>query len=360
MNLNARYLAALAPTVWGSTYLVTTELLPPGRPLLAAAARALPAGLALTLAARKLPHGRWLARLAVLGTLNIGAFFIFLFAAAYRLPGGVAAVVGSVQPLIVLGLSGLWLGSRITTKQVGAAALGAFGVALLVLRANAALDPVGILAALAGACSMAAGIVLTKRWGRPEGTGLLVFTGWQLLFGGLLVLPVALTVEGLPSTLTPTNLAGYSYLAVIGALLAYAIWFWGIERIPPASASFLGLLSPVMASLLGYLALSQTYNGVQLLGAVTVLAAVLLGQLATPTVRAGAPQPERLLAVEPTARARTLQPERPLAVRANVRAGAPGPERLLAVRANVQVGAPRPEWPVGVEPPAPAVLASRV
>ncbi len=35
---------AFAPAVWGSTYLVTTELLPANRPLLAAAVRALPAG----------------------------------------------------------------------------------------------------------------------------------------------------------------------------------------------------------------------------------------------------------------------------------------------------------------------------
>ena len=38
---------ALAPAAWGTTYLVTTELLPPGRPLLAGALRALPAGLVL-------------------------------------------------------------------------------------------------------------------------------------------------------------------------------------------------------------------------------------------------------------------------------------------------------------------------
>jgi probable blue pigment (indigoidine) exporter len=289
MKINARYLAAFAPTVWGSTYLVTTEWLPPGRPLLAAAIRALPAGLILTMAARRLPHGLWLARLAVLGTLNIGAFFILLFTAAYRLPGGVAAVMGSVQPLIVLALSALWLRSRITALQVGAAALGVAGVALLVLRASARLDPVGVTAALLGTASMAAGIVLTKRWGRPEGTGLLVFTGWQLMFGGLLVLPVALLVEGLPARITLANVAGYGYLAVIGALIAYAVWFWGIERIPPASASFLGLLSPVVASVLGYLVLDQLFNGAQVLGAVAVLAAVVVGQLATPTVPAAAP-----------------------------------------------------------------------
>ncbi|MGO4430748.1 EamA family transporter, partial [Streptomyces sp. MCAF7] len=52
-------LTALAPAVWGTTYLVTTELLPPDRPLLAAVVRALPAGLLLVLVTRRLPRGVW-------------------------------------------------------------------------------------------------------------------------------------------------------------------------------------------------------------------------------------------------------------------------------------------------------------
>jgi len=96
---------ALVPVVWGSTYLVTTELLPPGRPLLAAALRALPAGLVLVLLTRRLPRGTWWWRAPVLGALNIGVFFSLLFVAAYRLPGGIAAVILAMQPLLVAALA---------------------------------------------------------------------------------------------------------------------------------------------------------------------------------------------------------------------------------------------------------------
>ena len=54
-------LTALAPAVWGSTYLVTTEALPAGYPVTLAALRALPAGL-LLLAAHALPAAPCLAR----------------------------------------------------------------------------------------------------------------------------------------------------------------------------------------------------------------------------------------------------------------------------------------------------------
>lgn len=69
---------AIAPLAWGTTYLVTTEALPPGRPLLAGVLRALPAGLALAALTRRRPVGRWWAKAAVLGILNIGGFFALL------------------------------------------------------------------------------------------------------------------------------------------------------------------------------------------------------------------------------------------------------------------------------------------
>jgi probable blue pigment (indigoidine) exporter len=156
-------LTAVAPSVWGSTYLVTTELLPPDRPLLAAVLRALPAGVLLLLIAPGRPRGAWWGRAALLGTLNIGAFFALLFLAAYRLPGGVAATVTSLQPLLVAGLAAVVLAERVRARTAVAGLIGVVGVALLVLRADAALDAVGVLAAVGAAVSMATGVVLSKR-----------------------------------------------------------------------------------------------------------------------------------------------------------------------------------------------------
>ncbi len=277
-------LTALAPTVWGSTYLVTTEFLPPDKPLLAATLRALPAGLILLLATRVLPKGIWWARAAVLGVLNIGAFFYFLFLAAYHLPGGVAALVMAIQPMIVLLLGPLLLNAGIRPIQIGSCLLAAAGVALLVLQPQAGLDAMGVLAGLLGALCMACGIVLTKRWGRPEGVSLLAFTGWQLTAGGLVLLPVTLASESLPSHLTWGNIGGFAYLGIIGALVAYALWFNGLARLPALAASFLSFASPLCATVLGYLFLDQSLSPLQLVGAAAVIGAVTLAQR-----RAGGP-----------------------------------------------------------------------
>ena len=270
------FLTALAPAIWGSSYIVTTELMPAGMPLTLAMLRALPAGLVLLLAVRRLPSGIWWARVAVLGALNFTIFWGALFVAAYRLPGGVAATVGAIQPLIVVGLAAVWLGVPVTLRAVMAAVAGIGGVALLLLGPEAALDPVGVGAGLIGAVSMASGMVLTRRWQPP--VDLLTLTAWQLTAGGLLLVPLALWLEPGVPVFTAQNWMGWLWLSGVGAALTYVIWFRGVMRLPPAAVSSLGFLSPLSAVLLGWVVLGEGLTWLQLIGALVVLAAVYAGQ----------------------------------------------------------------------------------
>ncbi|MBF4245101.1 DMT family transporter [Vibrio anguillarum] len=269
-------LTAIAPIVWGSTYIVTTELLPAESPLLASTIRALPAGLFLVLISKTLPDSKWLSRLALLGFLNIGLFFYCLFFAATYLPGGMASIVMSIQPMFVLLLSWKWLKSELSSCQIWASVVGISGIVLLVINSTVQINLLGVVVASIGTLSMASGVVLTKKWERPSEITLLSFTGWQLLFGGFMLLPVALWVEGLPEHLSLSNYIGYLYLSVIGAILGYSLWFRGIEKLPPVTVSFLGFLSSVSACVLGYLILDQTLTWLQLLGAMFVLVAIAL------------------------------------------------------------------------------------
>ncbi|MFI9171289.1 EamA family transporter [Streptomyces lincolnensis] len=281
-------LTALAPVSWGTTYAVTTEFLPADRPLFTGLLRALPAGLVLLALARRLPKGAWWGKAAVLGALNIGAFFPLLFLSAYRMPGGMAAVVGSVGPLLVVGLSALLLGQRPTPRSVLTGLVAAFGVSLVVLKAAGALDPVGVLAALASTASMSAGTVLTKRWGRPEGVGPLALTAWQLTAGGLLIAPLAFLVEGAPPALDSRAIGGYLYLALANTAIAYWLWFQGIGRLTATQVTFLGPLSPLTAAVVGWAALGQALTPVQVAGMALAFGATVAGQLG---VRASAPRP---------------------------------------------------------------------
>ncbi|RKE23248.1 EamA family transporter [Streptomyces sp. TLI_171] len=272
-------LTALAPAVWGTTYVVTTELLPPGHPMFAALLRALPAGLIAVAFTRKLPHGSWWGKAAALGILNIGLFLPLLFTAAERLPGGVAGTLTAVQPMIVALLAVLVLRQRLSGRRLLWGLVGVVGVGLVVIGPSAALDAVGVAAGLGGAATMALGVTLTKRWGRPEGVSPLALTGWQLTAGGLFLLPLTFLFEGAPPAIDGRAALGYLWLGLVGGLLTYALWFQGIATLPVGNVAVLGLLSPLVAAALGALLLGQTLGPVQLVGFALALASIVAGQL---------------------------------------------------------------------------------
>ena len=125
------------------------------------------------------------------------------------------------------------------------------GVALLVLTPRAALDATGVAAGLGAAAAMAAGTVLSKLWRPPVSP--LVFTGWQLTAGGLMLAPLALALEGPPPALSAANVAGLAWLGLIGAAATYALWFRGLARLPPSVVSPLALLSQYLPDVVNQL-----------------------------------------------------------------------------------------------------------
>lgn len=279
MKILATSVTAFAPLVWGTTYVVTTELLPPGHPLFAALVRALPAGLIAIALTRTLPRATWWLKAAALGTLNVGVFLPLLFVSAERLPGGVAATLGAAQPLLVAVLAVAVLRQSPSAWYFAWGLVGVAGVGVVVIGPGAGVDPVGIAAGLAGTSAMALGVILTKRWGRPDGVGPTAYAGWQLAAGGLFLLPLTWVFEGTPPAVDGPAALGYLWLGLPGGLIAYSLWFRGITTLPVTSVAVLGLLSPMVAALLGAVLLDQLLRPVQLLGFALALAAIVAAQL---------------------------------------------------------------------------------
>lgn len=267
------FLTALAPAIWGSTYIVTSQFLPPDRPFIAALLRVLPAGIALLIWSRRFPLRAEWWKLIVIGILNIGAFQALLFIAAYRLPGGLAAVIGAIQPLLVMLLAWCVDRQRSPWLAVLSAFMGIAGMAMLLLSPQTTLEPLGIAAAFLGAMSMALGTWLSRRW--AIALPVIALTGWQLLIGGIVLAPIALLIDPPLHQVTLTQAAGYLWLCVAGAMLAYGLWFRGISRLSPVAVSAMSLLSPVTAVLLGWVFLGQKIEGLALVGLVIVLFSVL-------------------------------------------------------------------------------------
>jgi probable blue pigment (indigoidine) exporter len=266
----------VAPIAWGTTYVTTENLLPDDRPLFSAAVRALPVGLVIVALRRELPRGSWWWRSLVLGTCTMGLFFCFLFVAAYRLPGGLASTMTAMSPLAVMALAAVLIRERPTRAGLAGGVVGVAGVGLLVMRSGTTVDPVGVLAAVGAVLVSATGFVLMKRWESP--TDLLTLTGWQLTAAGLVLAPVALLVEGAPPDLTARNLVGYGWLGVVGTGLAYACWFHGLSRMTAGATALVGLVNPVVGTVLGVVVMGEAFGPAQAAGILLVLSGVLGGQ----------------------------------------------------------------------------------
>jgi probable blue pigment (indigoidine) exporter len=274
-------MTVLAPIAWGTTYVTVTQLLPAGRPLLVATMRVVPAGLVLLVVgafvSRWRPRGAEWWNTAKLAVFNFGLFFPLLSVAVYRLPGGVAAALGGLQPILVVVLSRIVSGRTPRMRELVVGCVAAFGVGLVAIHPGAGLDTLGLLAAAGANVSFAIGVVLTKRYPTPSNR--IAATGWQLLIGGGLLLPLMLVVEGAPPALTGRNVAGFMYLSLIGTAVAFIVWFNGIRRLPAASPPLLGLAAPVTGALLGWTILDQSLSAVQLTGFAITIGAIAYGGL---------------------------------------------------------------------------------
>lgn len=269
-------LTAIVPVAWGSTYLVTEKFLPPDRPLFAALMRALPAGLILLLILRQLPKGEWWWKAAVLGACNIGLFFPLIFLAAYELPGGLAATIQAASPLAVMAIAWPLLRERPVAIRVFAALIGLAGVSLLVLRSPDGVTPLGLFGAFGSVLVSALGFVLVKRWKAP--VPMLTLVSWQLVAGGLLLLPLALLVEGAPPAIDLPAAGGFLWIGLFGTVIAYTCWFHGLSRMPAGAVALVGLLNPVTGTVLGVAFAAEAFGPVQALGMAIVLGSVLAGQ----------------------------------------------------------------------------------
>ena len=274
---------AIAPVAWGANYFVTRQFLPSGLPLYGAAIRALPAGLILLALGRARPRGSWWWRSLVLGTLNVAAFFVLIYIAAQLLPTNLASALMATSPLTIMLFAWALLAERPQVMHLAGAGIGISGVCLMLLTGAASANPLGVLAS-AGAMMMSSiGYVLAKRWsGQVE---VLASTSWQLIAGGLILLPFAAVFEGAPPAMDGAAILGFGYVTIIATALAFTAWFAGLRRLPAATVGLIGLLNPVTGVLLGTAIGGEALTARQVCGLALVVGGVLLGQRVAPRKR---------------------------------------------------------------------------
>ncbi|MFI0714557.1 DMT family transporter [Streptomyces inhibens] len=276
-------ITAIAPVAWGTNYYVTHEFLPAGHPLYGAVIRALPAGVLLLALCRERPHGSWWWKSLVLGVLNMGAFFALVYLAAQLLPTSLASTIMANSPLVMMLIAWALVAERPQLPHLIGAGLGVGGVCLMLLTGATSIDPLGVLASVAAMVMSSWGYILAKRWSRE--VDVLASTSWQLIAGGLVLLPLAVVVEGAPPALDIPAVLGFGYVTVVATALAFVAWFAGLRHLPAATVGLVGLLNPVTGVLLGTMIAGEALTVRQLCGLALVLTGILLGQPVARRVR---------------------------------------------------------------------------
>ena len=272
--------------VWGSTYAairVAVETLPP---LLMVSSRFLIAGGILYVVTRlrgAAPPSlrRWRGAAAV-GTLMLVTGSTVLCWAEQYVPSGLAAAMLATVPMWTVVLDWrLFRGPRPRPLALVGIALGVVGVARLAGGGGAAVGELGLwgpLVILGAACSWSTGSLLSRRIEQPPSTFQAV--GMQMLWAGVAVgLLAVLRGEGaalLTARPTALSVAAWAYLTVVGTLITLVAYVWLLRTVRPALVSTYAFVNPVIALLLGWLALGEILTAGMVAGAALVVVAVVL------------------------------------------------------------------------------------
>jgi len=200
---------------------------------------------------------------------------LFFYAALDRLPLGITVTLEFVGPLGVA-----IIGSR-RPRDVVWVVLAAAGILLLSDGGGEGVDALGVVLALTAGFFWGAYIVLSDRVGAlAPGVGGATMAA---VLSAVMVAPLGIA-EGGGELLDPAVLAAGAAVGVLSTAIPYAFEMEALRRLPRAVFGVLMSLEPAVAAAIGFLALSQGLDAVEILaiGLVVVASAGALRSAAAP------------------------------------------------------------------------------
>jgi drug/metabolite transporter (DMT)-like permease len=289
---------ALVYVFWGSTYLAigvtSAEGIPP---FVMCATRFLIAGPLMlagcALFGRKVSVSRpEAARLAAVGGLLLVAGNGGLAWAEQYVPTGYAALIIAVTPIWFLVLETfVFRGDRMSGRGTIGLALGIVGIALLMWPKIAhretlgVMQMVGSISLLFSSFSWAVGSVLSRKWQMKVDP--FVATSWEMIFAGLGHLVLALiTGQYHRAVFNQRGVTAVLYLIVFGSWIGYSAYIWLLKHVPTPKVATYAYVNPIVAVLLGWLILHESFDRYMQAGSIVIVAAVAL--VTTAKVHSGA------------------------------------------------------------------------
>ncbi len=268
-------LLILLGLIWGASFLGVSLALDSFGPITIAAGRIAIAAVIVTLAGRLMGHGlpsfhtatgrrTWLFALGMALFTNAIPFSLLSWAQLH-VSSGYAGITMAVVPLLVLPLAHIFIpGEQLTKLKVFGFLVGFIGVVILIGPAQilqsggSDIENIARLAAVGASACYAIGSIITRL--SPKGPQL-AFAAAALILAALLLLPVALLVEGVPAVPGAKALAGMLYLGIFPTALATVMLVFVIKSAGPAFLSLVNYQVPVWAVVFGMVFLGEALPG---------------------------------------------------------------------------------------------------
>ena len=216
--------------------------------------------------------------LAITGILSFGLNYGLIFWAEQHISSGLAALLQATIPAFGLVFAHFHLpGERLSWARIIGVVLGVCGVAVVFsnqLSVAGSRALAGCAAVLLGSCSAAYSNVLVKAYGKNLNPAILA--AGPMFFGLLLLLGVGIPLEGNPLNLhwTPMAIISLFYLALVGSVIAFLLYYWLVLNIDVTKSMLIALVTPVVAVILGMIILDEEIGWRTLIGGAMIIVGI--------------------------------------------------------------------------------------
>jgi drug/metabolite transporter (DMT)-like permease len=287
-QIDLRVLAAFAATyvVWGSTYLAVSVALTSIPPFLLMGSRSLAGGFILLAYAQRagahMPARIWVTAGTCGLLLFVGCHGVMAFA-QQRVPSGVTAIILATIPFWIA-IAGFVAPAKKPAKPWTLALLvpGLAGVALIAWNQAASGQSdfrlLDIWLLLGASFSWALGSVLLERNASPEISAFAV-SGMALIVGGAALIGLSAVAGEFQrfafTELSASSALAWAYLVLAGTVVAFGSYVWLLERVSPTLVATYTFVNPIIAVLLGWAFLSESFTASTLIGGALIVGSII-------------------------------------------------------------------------------------
>ncbi len=226
-----------------------------------------------------LPRGRaqWIA-VAIFGLCQNALYLGLNFLAMRTVEASLAAIIASMLPLVVAGLSWVFLRERLTPLAAAGLVAGFVGV-LVIMTARLEGGPSNLAAGLCVIAVIALSVATLLVRGASGAGNLWIVVGLQMLVGAALLMPVAVLTEEFVVVWNLPLVLAFVYTVLFPGIAATMLWFVLVGRIGATRAATFHFLNPFIGVATAAVILAEPVTVRDGIGVTIIMAGILAVQI---------------------------------------------------------------------------------